>query len=208
MLSLALSLALALPAPPEAPAPVRAALSRALALPDARVEIDGFSASLPPGCRASEAEALRPLVASGRAALRLRGGSRGSPCEGFGWARVRVFARALVASRSLRQGEAVSPAAAPAETEVLPGRAPLSALPPGAVAARAIAAGAPIEAALLRVGPAPGDAVAVRLRVGDVEAEQAGRALPCARGRACALLPSGRRVEGAWDGARILVEIP
>ncbi|NDA26587.1 MAG: hypothetical protein EBZ05_07085, partial [Verrucomicrobia bacterium] len=32
------------------------------------------------------------------------------------------------------------------------------------------------------------------------------RTVPCARGLACALLPNGRRVEGVWDGARILLE--
>jgi hypothetical protein len=95
-----------------------------------------------------------------------------------------------------------------AEMEVLPGRTPLTALPPGAVASRAIAAGAAIEPGSLRVGPAPGEPVAVMLRVGDVSVEQTGRALSCARGRACALLPSGRRVEGAFDGTRIQVELP
>jgi hypothetical protein len=30
----------------------------------------------------------------------------------------------------------------------------------------------------------------------------------CARGRACAVLPSGRRIEGAWHGGRIVVESP
>jgi hypothetical protein len=207
MLRLALALSLSLPAP-EAPAPVRAALSRALALPGARLEIASWQATLPPGCAAAGAEALRPVVASGPAALRLVGRASGAPCEGWGWARVRVFAPSLVASRPLREGEAVAPASSPAELEVLPGRTPLAALPSGAVASRPIAAGAPIEPTSLRVGPAPGEPVAVVLRVGDVAVEQTGRALPCARGRACALLPSGRRVEGSFEGGRISVEAP
>jgi hypothetical protein len=205
MLTLSLALALGLQAPAEPPAAVRAALASALALPGSRVEIAGFSASLPPGCDAARAEVLRPLVASGQAALRLRG--RG-PCEGWGWARVRVYAPALVASRAVREGEAVAGASSAAEMEILPGRTPLAALPPGAVAARAIAAGAAIEPGLLRLGPPPGEPVTVLLRVGDVAVEQTGRALPCARGRACALLPSGRRIEGTYDGAHIRVELP
>jgi hypothetical protein len=202
-----LALALTVPGAANPPAAVRAALSRALAIPGSRLEVSNYSASLPPGCSVSEAEALRPVVASGQAPLRLRGAGR-VPCEGWGWARVRVFARGLVTSRSVREGEPVSSAMVAAEMEVLPGRTPLTALPPGAVASRAIAAGAAIEPGSLRVGPAPGEPVAVMLRVGDVSVEQTGRALSCARGRACALLPSGRRVEGAFDGTRIQVELP
>ncbi len=201
-------LALVLASPgADPPAAVRTALSRALAVPGARLVVSGYSASLPPGCAAAEAEALRPVVASGQAPIRLRGGAA-APCEGWGWVRVRVFAQGLVASRPVREGEPVSPAAIASEMEVLPGRQPLASVPPGAVASRAIAAGAPIEPGALRLGPAPGEPVAVVLRVGDVQVEQTGRALPCPRGRACALLPSGRRVEGAFDGTRIHLEQP
>jgi hypothetical protein len=43
---------------------------------------------------------------------------------------------------------------------------------------------------------------------GALRVEQQARALPCRAGRACALLPSGRRVEGAWHAGRIVVEAP
>jgi hypothetical protein len=121
---------------------------------------------------------------------------------------VRVFAPALIARRAVPEGAPVEPAVASGEREVAAGRPPLSSLPPGAVAARDIPAGVPIEPSHLRVGPRPGEPVAVLLRVGDVAVEETGRALPCARARACALLPSGRRVEGRFDGTRILLESP
>jgi hypothetical protein len=207
VVSLALALALALPRA-DVPAAARAALLRALALPGARLEVTGWSSALPPGCEPSEADVPRPVAASGRAPLRLRGAARGVPCEGWAWAQVRVFAPSLRAWRAIPEGEPVEPAAALAEQEVLPGRAPMGALPPGALAARAIAAGASIDPGAVRLGPRPGEAVTVILRRGPLTVEQAGRALPCARGRACALLPSGRRVEGRPDAGRIAVEMP
>jgi flagella basal body P-ring formation protein FlgA len=185
---------------------VREALSRALAVPGGRVEALDWRPALPSGCAATEAEAARPLAASGRVAVRLRGTAAGGPCQGSGWAQVRVLAPALVAARALREGEPL--ATAPAEVELRAGRAPLAALPEGALAARAIPAGAPIDVGMLRVGPRPGEPVVVVLRAGALTVEQSGRALPCARGRGCALLPSGRRVEGRLDGGRILVEMP
>lgn len=205
--ALAIALALAtLPAPPSAA--VAEALRGALALPRARLAVESCSAVLPRGCAEVEAVALRPVVASGPAPVRVRGLSGGKPCEATGWARVRVFAPGLVASRAIAEGERLSAAAVAGETEVAAGHQPLSELPPGAVAARPIAAGSAIEAGQVRVGPRPGEPVTVRLRVGEVLVEQVGRALPCPRGRGCALLPSGRRVEGTTDGARVLVELP
>lgn len=203
------AIALLLAALPAQPAPaVAEALRGALAVPGARLEVEGCSAVLPPGCEAVDAVSLRPVVASGQAPIRLRGRSGGQPCEATGWARVRVYTRALLASRAVAEGEPLAPATAAGEVELTAGHRPLAELPPGAAAARPIAAGSPIEPGLVRSGPRPGDPVTVRLQVGDVLVEQAARALPCARGRGCALLPSGRRVEGKLDGARVIVELP
>jgi len=205
----ALALALALATRPAPPSPaVAEALRRALALPRARLSVESCSAALPPGCAEVGAESLRPVVASGPAPVRLRGLSSGQPCQATGWAQVRVYAPALLASRPIAEGEPLASAAATGEAEVAAGHRPLSQLPAGAIAARPIAAGSTIEAGQIRVGPRPGGPVAVRLQVGEVVVEQTGRALPCPRGRGCALLPSGRRVEGVLDGARILVELP
>ncbi|MBI5070224.1 MAG: hypothetical protein HZB56_18470 [Deltaproteobacteria bacterium] len=205
--ALAIALALAAQAAPPSPA-VSEALRAALAVPGARLAVEGCSAALPRGCTEVGAEALRPVVATGQAPVRLRGVAAGRACEATGWARVRVFAPALLASRAIAEGERLEGAAVPGEAEVSAGRRLLSELPAGATAARPIAAGSPLEAAQVRVGPRPGESVTVRLAVGEVVVEQEARALPCARGRGCALLPSGRRVEGVLDGTRILVELP
>jgi hypothetical protein len=50
--------------------------------------------------------------------------------------------------------------------------------------------------------------VEVVVRAGDLEITREARAVPCVRGRACALLPGGRRVEGRLLDGRILVEVP
>jgi hypothetical protein len=50
--------------------------------------------------------------------------------------------------------------------------------------------------------------VAVLLRAGTLSIEQRGTAVACRHGRACALLPSGRRVEGDWHGGRIELGTP
>jgi flagella basal body P-ring formation protein FlgA len=186
-----------------------AALAAALALPGGRAELVALEPSLPAGCAVASAAAPRPFAASGRVALRLEGTTAaGARCEGWAWARVRVLAPALVVARDVADGAPIAGAAEPQEREVLAGRPPLATLPPGATASRALAAGTVLEPQHVRVGPRPGEPVAVVVRVGAIEAEQPGRAVACARGRACALLPSGRRVEGVLDGGRLVVESP
>ncbi len=67
-----------------------------------------------------------------------------------------------------------------------------------------------IEAVHLRdsLTPAPGEAIAVLVQRGSVAVALEGHAVPCARGKACAQLPSGRRVEGRFVDHRLLVEVP
>ena len=206
----ALALALATSAPVDpAPRPpprglVQGAVAAALAVPGGRAELLDLSDGLPEGCVVERAELPKPVAASGRFALRLAGTSaQGRPCQAWVWARVRVSAPTLVTRRGVAPGEPLVDAVGTEERAVEPGRPPLAALPEGATAARALPAGARVELELLQVGPRPGGAVAVVLRTGVLEVEQLGRAVPCARGRACALLPSGRRVEGRWHGGRI-----
>jgi hypothetical protein len=124
------------------------------------------------------------------------------------WAVLRVVAPALVTARAVEEGAPLAGATVPGEREVAPGRSYLPALPEGAVARRALPAGAALEGPEVRAGPRPGQPVAVLVRAGAVVVEQAGRAVPCRRDRACALLPTGRRVEGAWHDGRIEVEVP
>lgn len=187
-----------------------AALTAALSLPGARAELTSLRPSLPAGCTPLAAASPRPVAASGEVALRVRGAlDGGAPCEGWAWARVRVLAKVAVALRPLAEGDSIDTSAFDlAEREIAPGRAPLATIPSGATAARSIAAGTALEGVHLRLGPPPGAAVTVLARVGSLEVEQPGRAVACTRNRACALLPSGRRVEGTFDGARLVVETP
>jgi flagella basal body P-ring formation protein FlgA len=187
-----------------------AALTAALALPGARVELLEVDPSLPRGCEARAASAPAPVAASGRGALRLTGArADGAACEGWGWARFRVLAPALAVTRDLAAGDALAgDALAASEREVRPGHPPVAEVPPGATAARALRAGTALEPQHVRAGPRPGEPVTVVVRSGALQIEQPGRAVACARGTACALLPSGRRVEGRLDGGRLLVESP
>src|SRR5689334_15674180 len=122
-------------ADPAAPAAARAALDAALAIPGARVELVALGDTSPRGCEALRAEAPRPVTSSGRVALRLEGrDARGDACDAWAWATVRVHAPSLVALRAVAEGAPLAGAVGPAEREVLPGRAPLAALPEGAVA--------------------------------------------------------------------------
>jgi hypothetical protein len=185
------------------------ALAQALAVPGARAELVEVRATSGRGCTAASWSALRPLRASQQLPLRFQGRTAaGAPCQGHAWARARVLAPALVVLRDLRAGDPLAQAVAPAEQELLPGRALLSRLPDGAVADRTLRAGAALRAADVRTGPAPGDPVTVVVLAGDLQVEVPGRAVPCPRGRACALLPSGKRVEGRLAGGRVLLEAP
>lgn len=191
------------------PAPVVEAFDRAVPIPGARVEIADFRPELVARCTVIRAELPAPLAGSGRIAVRLTGTlPEGGPCDGWGWAVVRVLAPVLVAHRAVPVGSPLLDAVAPGERELLPGRTPLSRLPAGAVAGRPLAAGQVLDDRDLRSGPGLGDAVTVLIRLGGLRVEQVGRAVPCSRGHACAQMPSGKRVEGTWRDGRLLVEAP
>ncbi len=122
---------------------------------------------------------------------------------------MRVVCTGLVTSRAVAMGESLDGAVQTAEVEVRTGRPPaVSDLPPGARAARGLAAGAPLSPADVRDGPFPGEPITVVLTGGGLELSREGRALPCTPGRACALLPGGRRVEGRLEGGRLVLEAP
>jgi hypothetical protein len=202
------------PSPVEGPAQVgaggfAAAIAAALAPQGARAEVGQVRVSSGLGCAVSHAEALRPVTASGQVPLRLTGtGPEGLPCEAFGWARVRVLAPGLLLARAVATGEPLEGAVRPGEVELRAGRAYLPSLPAGARAARALPAGAALIPSDVRAGPLPGEPIEVLVRTGALELSLTGRAVPCARGRACALLPGGRRVEGRIAGDHLLVEVP
>jgi len=207
---LALSLAALAPAAPDVPALAMDAVTAALAIPRARAEVVEVQVTAGRGCPAERAEALRPVTGSGEVPLRLLGaGPDGHACEAFGWARVRVVRTGLVTTRALAAGERLDGVVEPAEVEVRAGQAPpVAELPGDARAAHALAAGAPLRAGDVRLGPAPGEPITVVFLADGLELSREGRALPCMPGRACALLPGGRRVEGRLEGGRLVLEAP
>jgi flagella basal body P-ring formation protein FlgA len=186
------------------------ALAAALTLEGARAELVALRPSLPAGCTAVAFESPRPVAASGDVPLRARGvDATGASCEGWAWARVKVVAPVAVAARALAEGDRLDPTSlGVADREVTAGRSFLARVPAGATAARSIPAGTALEPVHLRLGPPPGEPVTVVVRAGALAVEQPGRAIACARNRACAALPSGRRVEGTFDGERLIVEAP
>jgi hypothetical protein len=199
------------PAAPPAPAEVTAALEHAATVAAAKVMPFDYRPVVPRGCTIASAEVRRPLTASGRVAGFLRGRDNAErACEGWAWVKVRLFAQALVTTRSIREGEPIDRATFTVVTrEILPGRVPAQSIPPGAVAARPLGAKQLIEIPDLRAPQAkPGSSIKVAIRSGVLTIEQTGRAVPCSRNRSCALLPSGRRVEGELVGDRIVVEVP
>jgi hypothetical protein len=188
------------------PSQVTEAASRALAVKGGRVEVVNYQPAMPPGCQLTSVE-LPPLTHSGRYAARLSGEQETSKaCQGQAWIQVRVWATALVTQRAIRPGETLEGAVTPQEHEQLAFRELLSALPPGAIAARAIAGGAVLEPSHLRVGPETGGSLTVVVNSGSVRLEQVGRRVACGGQKVCAILPTGKRVEGRLENDELLVE--
>ena len=194
--------------PVAVPVVVSRALSQGAAAPGARVEASDYRG--PGRCTATRAEVERPIGSSGLVSLRIEGrGPGGELCRGFARAEARLFAKVWVASRALFAGERLEGAAALLEREVQPGHTPLTELAPGLAASRPLAAGAVLEAGMVQdLSWQAGQSVRVVLRSGGLSLTQAGRIVPCAQGRYCAQLSSGRRVEGRRSGNELLLEMP
>jgi len=188
---------------------VRTALERALAVPGARLEVLSVQAPGDTSCAAESAEALGMVRGSGKATVRLTGRrASGAGCASAVFAAVRVTAPAWVLTRTVRTGEPLAGAAQLEEREVRPGHLPVAALSPEARVARPLPGGTVLEPEhLAPAGPAPGAEVEVVVNARGLVLQQSARAVPCSRGRACALLPSGTRVEGSWIDGHLLVEI-
>jgi hypothetical protein len=186
------------------------ALTAALALTGARVELLDLKPAALSGCEARSAATSKKVDASGKIAVRFTGTTpAGAECQAWAWADVKVLAPALVAARDVADGAPLEPAAFRAgEEEVRPGRPPVTALPDGATALRALPVGTVLEPQHVRLGPPPGEAIVVLVRDGALEVEQPGRATACARDRVCAILPNGRRVEGQIERGRLVVAAP
>ncbi len=138
----------------EAPALDRIAelLGAALA-PGTALSVATIDPALPAACVLRQVSPSRPLLASGRMALRLEG--RGCP-------------RWIWADLQLRT-------------------------PPALPAAPA---------------PVAGSRVRVLVRVGALSVEEDGRLVPCTRNRTCAVVSSGKHLEGQLENGILVVESP
>jgi hypothetical protein len=191
---------------------LQAALAAAVTVPDARVDVvaldrpAGDCLTNGPGTRA---ETSRPIDGSARVALKLFGSRAGhGSCEVWAWARVRVFAQVPVAARAIRAGEAFRSAVRLEEREIKSGHVP-AVLTDTSLADRSFGAGQMIEAGGVRAaGPRTGETVKILLVSGALVVEQTGRAIACGRDSSCAVLPSGKHVEGTFADGRLLVHLP
>jgi flagella basal body P-ring formation protein FlgA len=187
------------------------ALTAAVTIPGARADV--VSLDRPSGdCITTGSntrmEATRPIDGSGRFALKLVGARAGKACEVWAWARVKVFAQVPVASRSIRAGETLTSAVRIEEREIKPGHAPAT-LTDASVADRSLGIGQMIESDAVRApGLRAGEPVKIILVSGTLAIEQTGRAVPCGRNRNCAVLPSGKHLEGTIADGRLVVQVP
>lgn len=186
------------------PREVSESLTHALAIPGARIVPITWSA--PTHCRIQNAGVAHAIDGSGRVAIKFSG--RG--CSGWGWVHLEVWAETAVTTRAVRVGEVLDTSSfAMIDQEVRPGRMPF--VPPdGAVAVRVLPAGTTIHAADVSTSAVvAGDPVKIVVAAGAVAIETQGRRVSCARSRACAVLSTGRHVEGHMDDSgRLIVEVP
>jgi flagella basal body P-ring formation protein FlgA len=188
------------------------ALEQSLTLPGAR--LDAATEEKPmsrtiQSCSPREVSVARPVDGSGRFAVKVSGTkSGGAACEVWTWVRVRVVAEVAVTKRAVRPGEAIADAVATETREVRAGQVPARLLP-GAVAARSLPAGQLVQADAVSVATAkPGEQVKVMVVAGALAVMQTARSIPCSRGRSCAVLPSGKQVEGDLIDGRLVVVLP
>jgi hypothetical protein len=189
------------------PAAVSAAVESALVVPGGRLTVRSFRT---PGngttrCTVREASVERPIEGSGRFPVRLSG--RG--CPAWGWVEVKVESTMLVTSRPVRAGESLDGAVTEVQREVRPPLRELATDVKGARASRSLARGQVVDKSDLQAaGAAPGSTVKVLVKTGSLQIAQSGRIVPCGRGRTCAVMPSGKHVEGSLVEGRLIVEAP
>ena len=188
---------------------VVAALEKAINVPGARLDEASEERSVSRGCVAREVTVGRAVEGSGRVPVKVVGTRvGGGHCEAWSWVRVRLVADVAVTRRAVRAGDALAEAVGIETRELLVGHAP-AVLSPGAVAARAMPAGTVVDADAATVATArAGELVKVLVMAGTLSIEQSGRAVPCQRARSCAILPSGRHVEGDLIDGRLVVTLP
>jgi len=185
------------------PGEVSESLEHALVVPGARIVPLRFTG--PAGCPVASATVPRPIDGSGRVAVKITG--RG--CSGWAWVELQVWAETSVTTRVVRAGELLGAASRVVEREIRSGSVPFIA-PADAVASRGLPMGAAIQPSdVSRTSVTLGDSLKIIFVSGAVAIETQGRRSNCLRGRDCAILSSGRHVEGHLDDAgRLIVEVP
>ncbi len=185
------------------PGEVSESLDRALAVPAGRiVPLRWIS---PGKCRPTSAIVPRPIEGSGRVAVRVTG--RG--CSGWGWVVLQVWAETQVTARAVHAGEMIASVSQIVEREIRPGYPPFVAAA-DSVASRNLPAGCAInQTDVSNTSVTLGDPIKVVFVSGAVAIKTNGRRSPCLRSRDCAVLASGKHVEGQIDEAgRLIVEVP
>ncbi len=207
LLPLALLLAASASHPPgrvALPQEVSEVLSQALTIAGARIVPTGWEARMPAGCRVERASLSGSVTGSARLPVKLYGAA----CSGWGWVRFEVWAPVATTQRPVRAGEPLRSATVIQDREIKLGRAGF--LPPeGATAARDLPAGTVLGPEHV-AGSAlsSGETVKVIVLNGGLAVETQGRALGCGPGKTCAVLPSGRHVEGRMQDGQLVVELP
>ncbi len=174
-----------------------------------RLELIDFDFKMKPQCSLVSVRSSRPIVASGRYAIKAMGRSAsGTRCEGWAWARIRVLAKVMIATQRIEPGEPISTnSIRTEEREKKTGQKLVQKIPSEAKASTLLLPGTVLEKHHLRIGPAIGESVEVEVRTGQVSVVQTGRVVPCLPGRLCAQLESGKRLEGRYLNGRLVVEV-
>jgi hypothetical protein len=172
------------------------ALDAAVAVRGAHVELLAWKG---PGC--TGAFEVGPVEASGRVPVRVRG----ADCDGWGWATVSLVAPGAVLTAEVRTGDSLQGKWSPKQFEVRRGVTLLTEIDATATATRAMKPGQPLTVDTVRLGPAPGTPLTVRVTTGGIVLEQRGTAIGCVGAQVCASLPTGRRVSGHLEADVLVV---
>ena len=186
------------------PAEVQAAVDSALAVANARVVPVEYTPSKGRPCEAASATIARPIDGSGKFAVKLSG----KGCTAWAWLKLDVWAQVPVTSRLVREGERLDDAVTFVDRQITSGRAPVT-LSAESIAARPLARGqAVMPSDIKRQSGNNGDTVKVLVLSGALAIETSGRIVSCGRDKTCAVLASGKHVEGRLQGGRLTVELP
>jgi hypothetical protein len=185
------------------PAEVQAAVDSAVAVANARVVPVEYQPAKGRACEASSATINRPIDGSGKFAVKLAG----KGCTAWAWLKLDVWAQVPVTTRLVREGERLDDAVTFVDRQITSGRAPVT-LSSESVASRPLPRGqAVMPNDVKRTGGNAGDTVKVMVQSGSLVVETTGRIVGCGRDKTCAVLASGKHVEGRLQNGSLVVEI-